>query len=81
MDQSLPEIFFDTNETLGEHRYALMLDRSRGDLARMGDRLRDGVRVRLVMTDDLTCIARLEWDAEAECWVGNAEPGSYVDLS
>jgi hypothetical protein len=80
MTEPLPEVYFDTNETNGEHRYPLILDRSRADLARLGNQLHDGVRVRLIMTGDLACLARLERDPDSGCWVGVAEPDSYVDL-
>ena len=71
-----PCIFFDTNEGTHEHGYLLWLPKSKADLEALGDRLRDGLQVMIVMPDELEMLAILRWAAADGAWVAHPVPGT-----
>jgi hypothetical protein len=83
MTDALPRIFFDSNEGTHEHGYWLNLSKSRRDLERLGDQLREGLHVLLHMPDEFEVEAVLRFDIQSDHWVGMPVAGTlrYLDGS
>jgi len=85
----LPRVYFDTNEG-HEAGYLLILDQSVRDLAALGERLRDGLRVIIYMTGELEMEAHLRFDRASTvrrpdepegAWIAEPIEGTIRDLS
>jgi hypothetical protein len=74
-------IFFDTNEGTHAAGYELRLPASIADLAALGDELREGLRVVIVMPDELEMQADLSFDRESGYWIAAPVSGTikYLD--
>lgn len=77
----LPRIFFDTNRGTEEHGYWLGFDQSLKDLEILGDKLRDGARVIIYMSEELEMDAVLRFDLAATVWWADPISGTikYLD--
>jgi hypothetical protein len=71
-----PRIFFDTNEGSHEHGYLLRLPKSEEGLKALGERLCDGLRVIIVMPDELEMLATLRRDPSNGAWVAYPVSGT-----
>jgi hypothetical protein len=66
--RELDRVCFDTNDIAGSGTYDLSLPQSRRDLAAIGDKLCDGLRVIIYMVDELEMEALLHFDTELNHW-------------
>ena len=73
---SLPRVMFDTNEPWGTEPEGFWLGfaQSRLDLEKIGDDLRDGLRVVIYMIGELEMEATLEFDRNSNVWVAYPFP-------
>ncbi len=62
-------VFFDTNEGSHHHGYDLHLPSSIEDLQKIGDELRDGLRVAIYMPEELEMEALLSFKEESDYWI------------
>lgn len=73
--ETLPRVAFHTNDPRepGVSYDLDLLENSRADLARLGDRLREGLRVVLYETGELEVEAVLHFEPDAKIWIGMAD--------
>jgi hypothetical protein len=72
----LYRVCFDTNDIAEGGSYDLCLQRSREDLAAIGDKLCDGLRVVIYMVGELEMEAALYFDAELKHWTATPIEGT-----
>jgi hypothetical protein len=77
---SFPKVFFDTNDGTIEQGYWLGFDRSRRDLAALGDELREGTTVTIYMPDELEMTATLRFNATEKVWCAQPVDGTITCL-
>lgn len=75
-----PKVFFDANDGSFEQGYWLGFDRSRNDLEALGEALRDGTRVIIIMPDELQMEAFLRFDPGEAVWWGDPIEGTFIYL-
>lgn len=69
-------IYFDTNEGDGDGRYSLNCTGSLQDIAPIADKLKEGMRVVIYMSDELEMQATLEFDRRYGHWMARPVPGT-----
>ena len=74
--KDLCRIYFDSNEGDENGRFDLGIAGSLEDIAVLGARLKEGMRVVIYMSGELEMEAILEWDSRSNCWMGRPIEGS-----
>lgn len=67
---TLPRIYFSTNDPVGDNRYGLDFPTALKDIAAMKSQPHVGMRVLLYDTDEVEVEGNLEWDNTNRRWIG-----------